>query len=185
MNSVQAHSTTVLTTPRLSLRFPEASDLPAIVAGLGDLRVARMLARVPHPYRKADAEAFLEAAAEQNAAGTHLHLFIEEGGRIVGGIGLHGLPVPEDFGYWLAPEAWGRGIATEAADALLGYAFEKLDVVRVPSGVFIDNPASLRVQDKLGFTRTGISRKFSVARGADIDHIDTVLMRERFEAFRR
>lgn len=171
-------------TPRLVLRPPRHEDIPALVEGLGDPAVSRMLALVPHPYGRGDAEAFVALCAERNRDGRHLLLVMDHGGAVVGGIGLHGLqalPAVEDFGYWVARFHWGEGFATEAARGLLAHAFRVLGAERVPSGVFVDNPASLRVQDKLGFERVGTSRRFSLARGCEVEHIDTELTRARFE----
>jgi RimJ/RimL family protein N-acetyltransferase len=50
----------------------------------------------------------------------------------------------------------------------------------VVSGVFYFNAASLAVQDKLGFTRTGIGKRICLAQNTDIDHIETELTRDAF-----
>ena len=50
------------------------------------------------------------------------------------------------------------------------------------SGVFADNAASLRVQEKLGFVRDGETTLYSKPRGADFPHINTRLTRSAFEA---
>ncbi len=180
-HSPGAGEASVIETARLTLRWPEPDDVPAITAGIGEWDVACMLARVPFPYGRGDAASFVALAREQNAAGENLHLVIERDGEVVGGIGLHGLPVVADFGYWLARPHWGAGLATEAARAVLAHAFEVVGAARVPSGVFFDNPASLKVQEKLGFTRTGTRLVHSLARGEAVEHIDTVLTRARFE----
>jgi RimJ/RimL family protein N-acetyltransferase len=174
-----------IVTRRLVLRLPQVSDLDAIVAGLGDLRVSRMLARVPFPYGRADAEEFLALADQQNASGRFLHLVIDLGGQAIGGIGLHDLPEADDFGYWIAADHWGKGFASEAAVGILDHGFRVLGVGQVPSGVFVDNPASLRVQEKLGFRQVGTSRRFSLARACMVEHIDTLLTRAQFEEIHR
>ena len=75
-------------TRRLILRPLRDSNLGDIVAGIGDLAVARMLSRVPHPYRLADAEAFLDSTQQSVSSGRSLVLVIERGGRLIGGIGM-------------------------------------------------------------------------------------------------
>ena len=50
------------------------------------------------------------------------------------------------------------------------------------SGVFHDNPGSLNVQKKLGFVEIGRRRVHCLARGADIEHIDTLLTADEFVA---
>ncbi len=169
-----------LKTPRLTLRPVAEADLDDIVEGIGDFAVASRLARVPHPYRRDDAEAFL--AATRDNAGRNIALSIDEGGRVIGGLGLTGLRREREFGYWLARPYWGKGYATEASLAFLAYLFGPpgLDIVR--SGVFVGNAASLRVQDKLGFTRTGTRLVHCLAQRKDIEHIDTILARAHFLA---
>jgi RimJ/RimL family protein N-acetyltransferase len=167
-------------TERLVLRPVAAADLDAIVSGIGDLDVSRMLARVPYPYARADAESFLAATSE--AAGRNIALTIADASGVVGGLGLTGVRSEREFGYWLAKPAWGKGYATEAGRAFLAFLFDEagLDIVR--SGVFHDNPASLRVQSKLGFERIGTRMVRCLARGRDIEHIDTILTRDRYRA---
>jgi RimJ/RimL family protein N-acetyltransferase len=170
----------VIETERLVLRPVGEGDLDAIVVGIGDLAVSKMLARVPYPYARADAESFL--AATREAAGRNIALTIADQGGVVGGLGLTGLRSEREFGYWLAKPAWGKGYATEAGRAFLAFLFGEagLDIVR--SGVFHDNPASLRVQTKLGFERIGTRMVRCLARGRDIEHIDTILTRDRYSA---
>ncbi|CAN5226543.1 GNAT family N-acetyltransferase [soil metagenome] len=175
----------VIETPRLLLRPPRLRDLDDLVAGVGDLRVSRMLGRVPHPYTRADAENFLAAVKRNARSGKSLNLSIFRDGRLIGGIGTSALPAYCEFGYWLAYDAWGKGFATEAAGAVLAYGFDVLGLGLIRSGILAGNTASMRVQVKLGFRRIGISRRISLARDAMIDHIDTVLTRARFEALAR
>ncbi len=172
-----------LETARLVLAPVAEADIDGIVAGIDDFEVSKMLARVPHPYRRSDAEGFL--AASREAWGRNLALTIRDAGGVVGGLGLTGLRSEREFGYWLSRDAWGKGYATEAGRAFLAHLFhvEGLEVVR--SGVFHDNPASLRVQDKLGFERIGTHMVHCLARRRHIEHIDTLLTRERYAALNR
>ncbi len=80
----------------------------------------------------------------------------KETGLPIGSIGLHrnDLAVKEDemeLGYWLGVPYWGRGIAPEAAEALLRHAFADLGLQRVWCGYYDGNDKSRRVQEKLGF----------------------------------
>jgi len=67
------------------------------------------------------------------------------------------LLIPEDaqgseieIGWRLRPDAWGQGIATEAASALLAHAFGTLALARVSAVIHADNLASQRVAAKIG-----------------------------------
>jgi RimJ/RimL family protein N-acetyltransferase len=178
------HATTLLEprieTERLVLRLLGEADRHDLVAEVNDFAVARMLAKVPYPYRVGDADAFLRSIKQ--AGGKLLALSITLNGRVIGGIGLSDIGTGSEFGYWLGQAHWGRGYATEASKAFLAHAFAAYDVGLIRSGVFVDNPASLHVQAKLGFERTGQRQVFCVARGHAVDHIDTVLTRERYRA---
>jgi RimJ/RimL family protein N-acetyltransferase len=172
----------IIDTRRLVLRPPRLTDLDGLVVAAGDLRVSRMLARVPHPYTRADGESFIAAVDRQARAGKALNLSIFHAGRLIGGIGIAALPRTCEFGYWLAHDAWGKGYATEAGHAVLAYGFGVLGLNLVRSGILAGNTASMRVQVKLGFRRIGVSPKISLARDSVIEHIDTVLTRRRFDA---
>jgi len=169
-------------TPRLRLRPPVATDHAALALALGHWRVVRWLARVPFPYRTADAERFVAATAGDLAARRALPLLIFDRDGLAGCVWLDGLGAAPEFGYWLAPSRWGRGYATEAGRAALAFAFASLDAAAIRSGVFEGNDASMAVQRRLGFEISGTRSVFCLARGADLPHIDTVLTRERFSA---
>jgi RimJ/RimL family protein N-acetyltransferase len=57
------------------------------------------------------------------------------------------------------PALWGRGLATEAARAILTFGFEAMELHRVEAMVDPENLASLRVLEKLGFVREGRTRE--------------------------
>jgi ribosomal-protein-alanine N-acetyltransferase len=61
-----------------------------------------------------------------------------------------------EVAYRLARSAWGQGIATEAAGALVAHALGPLGLPRVVAVTYPANQASQRVLDKLGFERRGI-----------------------------
>ncbi|MGP6171620.1 GNAT family N-acetyltransferase [Microbacterium sp. A196] len=69
------------------------------------------------------------------------------------------------LGYCLTEAAWGHGYATEAAHALLEWAFETLDLNRVQSETDTRNSASARVLEKLGFIREGTLREDCIVNG--------------------
>ena len=76
-----------------------------------------------------------------------------ESGRLVGRAGLswHRLwPSEPELGWMLDPDVWGRGYATEAGGAALGYGFAALGFDRVVSIVHPDNEPSFRVARRLG-----------------------------------
>jgi RimJ/RimL family protein N-acetyltransferase len=174
-------------TPRLLLRpgFPE--DAPALAAAIGDEAVIRNLSVVPWPYTLRDAEAFL--AAPRDPVLPSLLIFERTDGapRLAGACGLgRRASGAVELGYWIARSFWGRGIATEAGIALIAIA-RALRMERLEASHFIDNPASARVLDKLGFESTGlIAPRMNCARGEEVParlmRLHLAAMDERQEA---
>jgi len=165
-------------TTRLVLRPPTEADLDEIVAEINDFAVVRMLARVPFPYTRADAEDFLTWSRSSR---NDINLVVAKAGKAIGCAGVNDLIAARELGYWLGKLHWRQGLATEASRAFLAFCFDELGMDAIRAGAYADNPASLRVQEKLGFVRTGVSSRRSLARGCEVEHIDTVLTRARFE----
>ena len=166
-------STPILTTGRLILRPPVAGDARAIADILNDWEVTQWLTMVPFPYTLADAEEFL---ARLFATEDRNYWLIEAKGEVVGAISLR-----PDLGFFLAPEAHGKGYMTEAARAVLGWHFAKSGEDAL-SGYHMGNAASARVQEKLGFrpTHEAIDRKIST--GENVTVIMTALSWADWEA---
>jgi RimJ/RimL family protein N-acetyltransferase len=140
-------------THRLFLRPGWIEDAPELARAIGDQMIVRNLSRVPWPYRRHHAEAWLSAEKDPFLPSLLVTL-PEDGGRIIGVSGLHVDGDSSAFGYWIARGHHGRGYATEAGRAMLELA-RVLGHRRVRAAHFADNPASGRVLRKLGFTATG------------------------------
>jgi RimJ/RimL family protein N-acetyltransferase len=156
-------------TARLLLRpgFPE--DAAALVQAIADKAVVRNLSVVPWPYSLRDAEAFL--ARPRDPLLPSLLIFERTNGapELVGCGGLSRRQSGSvELGYWIARSHWGHGFATEAGAALVEIA-RALGLPTIEAGHFIDNPASGRVLEKLGFEPRGIvAPRFSCARQAEV-----------------
>jgi RimJ/RimL family protein N-acetyltransferase len=152
--SFRERSIPVLETERLQLRAPRLEDAKIVANLANDRRIAENTARIPHPYRRADAEDFI-AAANRNGGETVFLVALRDGG-LIGACGLmfNERQTPE-IGYWLGTKYWGRGYATEAARALIDHAFTDLDCEAVQAAARVTNPASRRVLEKCGFQWTG------------------------------
>ena len=156
-------------TRRLLLRpgFPE--DAPALAGAIADEAIARNLAAVPWPFRMRDAEAFLAAPRDPVLPSFLIFERTEGAPRLVGACGLGRRPSGAvEMGYWVARPYWGRGLATEACAALIDIA-KTLGLASLEGSHFIDNPASARVLEKLGFEAVGIvAPRMSCARGEEV-----------------
>jgi RimJ/RimL family protein N-acetyltransferase len=156
----------VLETPRLTLRAPHARDAAAIARHCADFDIASMTTRIPHPYRRQDADDFLAGVATLDPRREAMFLIETATDGPVGMLGFQrgDDPYPE-MGYWIGKPFWGQGFATEAARAALDWARRSWGRRALAAGHFPDNPASGRVLTKCGFLYTGeVRRKYCVAR---------------------
>ncbi|PZF77136.1 N-acetyltransferase [Aestuariivirga litoralis] len=163
---------TTLTTDRLTLRPPLATDAEALVPALNNFNVSRWTGRIPFPYGPDDAAAFL--AHHLRPTPDELMLMITRAGTVIGGIGVGS----GELGYWLAEPHWGQGYGTEAARALTDHAFEVLEREELVASYHIGNAASRRILLGLGFVETGEGSAFSRARQAEVRHIKLRLARD-------
>jgi RimJ/RimL family protein N-acetyltransferase len=162
-----------LETSRLWLRWPRVKDAAAIERYSSRWEVARMTARIPHPYPPGEAERFIFAARQANAAGQDLILAIASNRGKRDPFGMISVESRRQgrlsLGYALAPEAWGRGYATEAARAIIDASFLLTNAVEILASARVENPASRRVLEKCGFAHRGAGREGAPARGGMVD----------------
>lgn len=152
------------------LRPARAEDSGRFVEILSNWNVVRMLRLVPHPYTLAHALEWIGLHAAERERGTAHRFVVERNGRVIGVCDIDDIAVEVgSVGYWLEEEEWGKGIATEAARAVITFGFETVGLKRLTSGHAADNPNSGRVLTKLGFLRrAGRARVWSNPRGAEI-----------------
>jgi RimJ/RimL family protein N-acetyltransferase len=182
-------------TGRLTLRRPAATDAAAIAAAIGSYNVARMLTRVPLPYHVDDAVEWL-SGLEGGEAGDWVFAITlgglgamrrpgdhaangNEADRLIGVVSVEGRSAEGRYGfhlgYWLDEAHWGRGIMTEAANAVIARFFSAHLGETLLSGVIADNPASLKIQGRLGFAITGVAEAYCLARAKMAQIIQTEL----------
>jgi RimJ/RimL family protein N-acetyltransferase len=148
-------------TNRLSLRPWNQDDAPALVQACNDPEVERWLPVIPSPYREEDAQTFIAQSRESWEQGESFNFAIvdAETGQLAGSIAMRARRFSVGhIGYWVARDARGRGVATEALRALCRWAVETLDVKRLELLTDTDNHGSQRVAEKAGFQREGILR---------------------------
>jgi len=156
----------VLETGRLQLRSPKMGDglrlLDAANESLPQLRpfLAHLpwVATDPTPE---STELYCRMAQASFVGRKDLAFFLFERstGHLVGGCGLYRTvwTTPKtEIGYWLRSSAVGRGLATEAVDAMVAYAFEHFKAIRVELITDELNIASRKVAQRCQFTLEGI-----------------------------
>jgi len=147
----------VLVTERLVLRPPHEDDRSDLIALAGNRRIAEMLARMPHPYGEAEADAFISGKVAQNGECQYA-VTLADNGAFLGAAGL--MPSRAgagtlEIGYWIGEPHWGKGYATEAAHALVDLAFRATEIDVLHAGCRPINAASRRVIQKCGFQHSG------------------------------
>jgi RimJ/RimL family protein N-acetyltransferase len=167
--SFRERSIPVLETERLVLRAPRLGDAKMIAALANDVRIAENTARIPHPYRKSDADDFILSA---NRGSETTFLVAAHSGAVMGACGFTQIDRhPPEVGYWLGVKFWGKGYATEAVRAVIDHVFTDFDCEAIHSAARVTNPASRRVLEKCGFqwTGAGLLRIRALASSAPID----------------
>jgi [ribosomal protein S5]-alanine N-acetyltransferase len=133
----------------------------------------------PHPYTLRHAKDFVSKMAMKEPP---MIFAIEYNGEFCGVIGLSGQDdvyrMTSEIGYWIAEPFWGKGIATEAVRLLTDYGLNELGFVRIHTGVFEYNPASMKVLEKNGYALDGIFRKSVFKQGRIWDEHRYSIIRE-------
>jgi len=145
----------------LALRRWRAADVPQIAAACVDPEIQRWTL-VPAGYDEDDARDFLARGDAGWADGTLAALAVvaaDDPDTVLGAVGF-GRPDWEtrraaEAGYWVAPGARRRGVASGALELLTRWAFESLGLRRLELHVIEGNVASERVAERAGFRRTG------------------------------
>jgi len=151
-----------LTTERLVLRPFTLADGPVVDELAGAQEVADTTLAMPHPYPRGGGAAWIATHPDNWSHNSVLALAIcdRRSHELLGAISLdvedmhrHG-----EIGYWIGAKYWGNGYATEAARAIVDYAFTELHLHRVQARHFVRNPASGRVLQKVGMKLEGTHR---------------------------
>ena len=153
-----------LTTERLLLRSFSLADAPTVQQLAGERTIADTTRIVPHPYLDGLAESWIDSHQIPGPTSTSIELAItlRADQAIVGAISLveiNQLDSRAELGYWIGKPFWGNGYCTEAAIAILSYAFQELALNRVSARHLARNPASARVLEKIGMSREGVLRQ--------------------------
>ena len=159
----EARSLPTIPTGRLLLRAVTPADVPALFGVFGDPVVCRYWSRPPLPDLDAAAALQAEIARRFEERALFQWGIAERGsGTLVGTCTLAALSAEHrraELGYALARAAWGRGYVAEALPALIGFAFETLELHRLEADVDPRNERSIRALEREGFEREGHLRE--------------------------
>lgn len=151
-----------LTTERLVLSIPTTDDIDAIDAACQDPEIAKWTT-VPSPYTREHAVDFVALAASAWDADAEFIWAIRQDDVLIGMIGLHNVRAhtagaDAEIGFWLVPDARGRGILSEASRVVIDWAFAERGMVRLGWRAVAGNLASARAARALGFHYEGFQR---------------------------
>lgn len=157
-----------ITSERLLLREPGASEVDAVHAACQDSEILRWLS-VPSPYERRHASEFVERIVPDCRRADTMYtfgIFPRTQPVLLGMAGLTRRPTAWEIGYWAVREYRGRGYVTEAVGALARWAFTALRAERVEWRAEVGNDASRAVALRAGFVMEGTLR--SATRQRDV-----------------
>jgi ribosomal-protein-alanine N-acetyltransferase len=140
------------------------ADLPAITEACRDPAIARYTT-VPDPYEPHHAREWQQRTAAGMASGTEVGGVIADvqTDEVLGSVGLHAIDPATGRcagGYWVAPQARGRGVAARGLRLLCEYGTSELGIARIELWIEPENVGSQRVAEVVGFRREGLMRSF-------------------------
>jgi RimJ/RimL family protein N-acetyltransferase len=153
-----------LTDGHVSLREWTPADVPTMAANLDDPAIARWT-RVPSPYTREHAEAYMAELEERRVAGSEHSLAVvaADDGDVVGALNLR-ITSREHRRAEIATAFFahgrGRGLAHRAGRLLARYAFDEIGIARLEAVVAADNDAVQRATARAGFARETTLRSY-------------------------
>jgi putative acetyltransferase len=158
--------------PAIAIRRPRPEDAAAIMATMGDRTVLSGLLQVPYPT-----EAMWRKRIEEVPVGpTTGELFVvaELNGVVVGNAGVHPLPHVRrrhaaGIGMAVAKHAQGQGVGSALMAAIVDWADNWAQLLRLELTVYTDNPGAIALYRKFGFVDEGVHRAFALREGVYVD----------------
>ena len=149
-------------TDRLLLRRFEPEDADEVRRLANNRNVSKTTLNIPYPYEPGVAEKWIGTHARNWAFRTSASwaVTIAAADTLVGSISLTWMNRSMvELGYWIGEPHWGKGYCSEAAAALIEYAFDRLRIERILAEHLRSNPASGRVMTKAGMRRVGTAKR--------------------------
>jgi ribosomal-protein-alanine N-acetyltransferase len=153
----------IIETPRLILRRPLLSDAEAVFAFGRDSEVTRYMDWPTHTSIETAKEYLRECSPRWESESEYDWMItLRDEQSVIGGISIRIRGHLADFGYILNRLYWGRGLATEAANAVVTWAWSLDCIYRVWATCDAENFSSARVLEKIGFIREGVLRSWAI-----------------------
>jgi ribosomal-protein-alanine N-acetyltransferase len=158
----------------VTLRAWNIGDVDAITRACSD-PVTQRGALVPENYDEGHARAFIAASEDRRRTAASLEVAVVDARdhhQVLGAVGLVSIDWRHEraeVGYWTAPGARRRGVATRAVRLLSAWAFSELGLARLDLMPLVENVASHGVADQAGYTREGVLRSFHKLKHRRVD----------------
>lgn len=158
-------------TKRLILDEVQVKHAKEIADQINNINVTKWLLVVPYPYKIKDAHQWIKNVERNRKkkprTGYSFCMWLKSERKVIGGISLNTIETFQKkatVGYWIGESYWRQGYGSEALEALIGFAFNKLKLNRLEAGVFVGNPSSGRLLEKYGFVCEGTKRKACICK---------------------
>jgi ribosomal-protein-alanine N-acetyltransferase len=146
-------------TNRLLLRHFDSSDAKVVQVLAGNEEVARTTLSIPYPYPDGAAEGWIEATRQSSEKGDNYAFAMvkKEDESLIGcmSLGVSKNHKRAELAYWVGLPFWGQGFATEAAQRIVQFGFEDLELNRIFAAAMTNNPGSYQVMTKIGMKHEG------------------------------
>ncbi|MEM8743590.1 MAG: GNAT family N-acetyltransferase [Pseudomonadota bacterium] len=174
----------LLTTSQLVLRPPRVADAEAVATIANNRKIAEQTRRMPFPYGIEDAHKWINSLPGSKECVFLItrkndHAIVGSAGFGVGDTGEH------EVGYWIGEPFWGNGYATEAARAVIDYAFANRPIPLLNSRCRVVNEGSRRVLVKCGFQLVGTGMSMGRSYGGPVPVDEFVLERSVWESLKQ
>jgi ribosomal-protein-alanine N-acetyltransferase len=173
-----------LQTDRLILQQLTLEDTDFVFHHFSDPKVTQYLMDEPPVVNVEEAQAIIKFYLDPERK-THNRWGIvrKADHRLIGTCGFHKWEKAHfraEIGYDLAPDCWGQGYMTEALRAVINNGFERMMINRIEALVYINNPRSFQLLQKMGFKQEGILRDCFYLNGTFYDHYLFGLLRREW-----
>lgn len=143
------------------MRRLQDSDAPALFRMFSDPETMRYWSRPPFTQPE-EAQELVTRAGLAAKEGRSLVLGLEWNGEMIGTCVLHTFEHQcrrAEIGYRMGRDYWKKGLMTEALTALIDFAFDELNLIRLEADTDPRNAASIRLLERLGFVQEGFLRR--------------------------
>ncbi|WP_449536417.1 GNAT family N-acetyltransferase [Ferdinandcohnia sp. Marseille-Q9671] len=179
----------VIETDRLILRQITKDDAESILVYLSNKDVMKHYGL--EPFTSID-EALDEVSWYQSIfekkTGIRWGITLKEEGTVIGSCGFLNIAQQHsrsEVGFELSKEYWGKGIASEALEAVITYGFEQLNLQRIQALIEPPNTSSQRLVESKGFIKEGLLRSYEFTCGKFDDLLMYSMLKQDYERHKK